>query len=60
MKKFITKIKNLFFKVEDEDVVYDYLEKKEKGHDLSEEERQKVLNSAIKLTKDQKEKLNEE
>lgn len=60
MKTFISKLKKLFFKEEDEDVVYNYLEKKEKGQDLTEEERQRVLNSAIKLTKDQKEKLHKD
>jgi len=60
MKIFIKKIKKLFFKEKDEDVIYSYLEKKEKGQVLSDDERQKVLNSAIKLTKDQKEKINKE
>ncbi len=54
MKKFIEKIKSLFNPDKDEDTVIDYLEKKQSGKEITEEERKEVLRAAIKITKESK------
>ncbi len=41
----------------DQDNIIMYVEKMERGEKLSEQERKEVLNSAIKLTKEQKETI---
>lgn len=60
MNQIIKWVREWFQSDQDEDIIYDYLEKMESGRQLTEEERQKVLNSAIRLTKEQQQKIRDE
>ncbi len=57
MKKFFNWIGNLIYTEKDHDNVIKYVEKMERGEKLSDDERKEILNSAIKLTKEQKESI---
>lgn len=57
MKKFFDWIMNLINVERDHDNVIKYVEKMERGEKLSEQERKEILNSVIKLTKEQKEMI---
>lgn len=59
MKKFIEKVKSLLYPDKDEDTVIGYLEKKQSGKEISEEERKEALRAAIKITKENKSKSSE-
>lgn len=55
MKKLLEKILLLLnLNNKDEEVVLKYVEKKEKGLEVSEKEKKEVLQSAIRLTKETK------
>ena len=57
MKSLFNWLMKLINPNKDQDNIIMYVEKMERGEKLSEQERKEVLNSAIKLTKEQKETI---